>query len=61
MRVVVVISVILVTSLVKADGLWNELENILEDYENLVNETGSYPTRQQQLFEFFSFFLHFLW
>ena len=41
MRVGTVIGVLLVTSLAKADGLWYEIENILEEFDNLVNGTGT--------------------
>ena len=62
MRFVVVISVLLVTSLVKADGLWNEIENILEDYDNFVNGTGT-NHYSFELCDFSSSFIsyHFLW
>ena len=40
MKLVVLVSLVLSSSLVQSHSLWDELENIFDDYNSFVNKTG---------------------
>ena len=40
MKLVVLVSLVLSGSLVQSYSLWDQLENIFDDYNSFVNETG---------------------